>query len=215
MIFLAMLRVQWRWCRGILLAGAAVAGLLPFLTLRGVSPALMPAEAMAGIRAWSPLYPAVAALLGLLVALASWAADRRGQHIHALTLPIERWRYVLLRFAGGVLLLALPTILFAVAAHWATTLTALPDGLHPYPWSLAFRFGVGVLLAFALFFAILSGTPRTAAIVLGVLVGVLLVDLLLGAVLARAGLGTDLLAALFAGPGPFALFAGRWMLIDV
>lgn len=215
MIFLAMLRVQWRWCRGILLSGAAVAGLLPFLSLRGITASLMPAEAMAGIRAWSPMYPAVAALLGLLVALASWAADRRGQHVHALTLPIERWRYVLLRFTGGALLLALPIVILAVAAWWATASAALPAGLSPYPWSLAFRFAVGTLLAFALFFAILSGTPRTAAIVLGILVGVVLLDLVLGVVLPRVGLGNDLLTALFVGPGPFALFAGRWMLVDV
>ena len=215
MIFLAMLRVQWRWCRGILLAGGAVAGLLPFLTLRGITAQLLPAEAMSGVRAWSPMYPAVAALLGLLVALASWSADRRGQHIHALTLPVERWRYVLLRFAGGTLLLAGPVLVFAIAAQWATSLAALPAGLSPYPWSLTLRFGVGVLLAFALFFAILSGTPRTAAIVLGVLVGVVLLDLVLGVVLPRAGLGNDLVSALFVGPGPFALFAGRWMLVDV
>jgi len=215
MIFLAMLRVQWRWCRGIILPGAAVAALLPFLTLRGIGPTMMPVEAMSGVKAWSPIYPAVAALLGLLVALASWASDRRGQHIHALTLPIERWKYVLLRFLGGMLLLAAPIIVFTAAARWATASVVLPVGLTIYPWSLSFRFGVGVLLAFALFFAILSGTPRTAAIVLSLVVGVVLLDLFVAYFFPRVGIANDLLAALFNGPGPFALFAGRWMLVDV
>lgn len=215
MIFLAMLRVQWRWCRGAVLSGAGVAALLPFLTLRGLTATMYPIEAMNGVRAWSPIYPAVAALLGLLVALASWTADRRGQHIHALSLPIERWRYVLLRFAGGVLLLAIPLLAFAVAARWSTAAAPLPAGLHPYPWSLAFRFAVGAILAFALFFAILSGTPRTAAIVLGGVVAVVLLDLVLRALVPGVEIGSELLAALVMGPGPFALFAGRWMLIDV
>lgn len=215
MIFVAILRTQWRWCRGVIIPATALALGLPFLVLRGVGPSLLPSDAMEIIATWSPVFPAFAALLGLLTALGTWAPDRRGQHVHALTLPISRWRYVLLRFLAGATLLAAPIVTGLVGALLATAFTSLPIGLSAYPWSLSFRFAVGVLLAFALFFAILAGTRRSAAIVLGLLVLVVVADGVLWMVSPRIGLANDLLAALMTGPGPLALFAGRWMLVDV
>lgn len=215
MIFLALLRTQWRWCRGVILPATVVALGLPFLVLRGVGPAMLPSDVMEVVATWSPVFPALAALLGLLTALGTWAPDRRGQHVHALTLPIARWRYVLLRFLGGATLLALPVLAGLLGALAATALTHLPVGLSAYPWSLSFRFAVGALLAFALFFAILAGTSRTAALVLGMLLFVVALDLALWVASPRLGVGNDLLAALMTGPGPLALFAGRWMLVDV
>jgi len=214
-MFLALLRTQWRWCRTIILPGAVLLAAVPFLMLRDVTAAMIPMEVMAVVRAWSPLFPGLAALLGLLVALATWAPDRRGQHIHALTLPVARWRYILFRFGGGILLLGIPILAFALAAWLAVQWTPIPDGLAAYPWSLAFRFALGTSLAFAIFFAILSGTPRTAAIILGVLVAVAACDIVLKLFLPQTGLANDLLGVLLTGPGPLALFAGRWMLIDV
>ena len=214
-MFLAMLRTQWRWCRGVVAPGTALALALPFLMLHGVGPTMLPSDVMQGVGSWSNLFPMLAALLGLLTALGTWAPDRRGQHVHALTLPLARWRYVLLRFAGGVTLLAAPMLACLLGALIATRLTALPVGLAPYPWSLSFRFAVGIILAFSLFFAILAGTPRTAALVLGTLLLLVVADVGLAIVAPRVGIANDLVAAIMAGPGPLALFAGRWMLVDV
>lgn len=214
-MFLALLRTQWRWCRGVIAPGAAIALALPFLMLHRVDRAMLPSEVMEGVASWSNLFPMLAALLGLLTALGTWAPDRRGQHVHALTLPLPRWRYVLLRFGGGVALLAAPILACLLGALIATRLTSLPDGLTPYPWSLSFRFAVGVLLAFALFFAILAGTPRTAALVLGMLVLLVVANMVLAIAAPRVGFLNDLIAAIMVGPGPLALFAGRWMLVDV
>ena len=100
-MFRALLRTQWRWCRGVVAPATLVALVLPFLTLHGVNAAMLRSEVMASVGTWSSLCPALAALLGLLTALGTWAPDRRGQHVHALTLPLPRWRYVLLRFAEG------------------------------------------------------------------------------------------------------------------
>jgi hypothetical protein len=214
-MFRALLRTQWRWCRGVIAPATLVAFVLPFLALHGIDARMLPSEVMAGVGTWSPLFPALAAGLGLLTALGTWAPDRRGQHVHALTLPLPRWRYVLLRFAAGATLLGAPIVACVLSTQVATHLTTLPVGLTAYPWSLSFRFAVGVLLAFALFFAILAGTPRTAALVLGALLFLVVADAVLWVVAPRVGLINDTLAAIMNGPGPLALFAGRWTLVDV
>lgn len=214
-MFLALFRVQWRWCRAVVLPGALLLGALPFLVLRELRPPMLPFEVMYVVNGWSPIFPALAALLGLLVAYATWAPDRQGQHIHALSLPIPRWRYVLYRFLGGALLIAPVLSLLAVGAVVATRLAPIPVGLQPYPWSLTLRFAMAALLAYALFFAILSGTPRTAAMVLGGCAGLVAISLLAAFLFPGAGVGNDLFYLVLHGLGPFGLFAGRWVLIDV
>src|SRR5207247_2566146 len=71
---------------------------------------LQAGELLQAVQSWGTLYPVLAAALGLLVAIATWAPDHRGRHVHALSLPLPRWRYVLLRFGAGAALLAAPVI---------------------------------------------------------------------------------------------------------
>lgn len=215
MIFTAILRTQWRWGRSVVLPGAVLLAIVPYLVVRDITPRMMPVEAMLVVTGWSPVFPALAGLLGLLAALVNWAPDRRGQHVHALTLPIPRPRYVLYRYLGGTLLLALPLIGLLIGALAATGFVSLPSGLQSYPWALVVRFTLATLLAYSLFFAILAGTARTAAMVLGALGLMVGAGMLMAFVAPDGGIGTDLFYLLFHGPGPFALFAARWMLIDV
>jgi hypothetical protein len=212
---LAILRVQWLWSRAVTAPGTLLLLGLPFLMLQGVDAEKLPVEVMFLVGGWTSVLPALAALLGLLVALAAWAADRRGQHIHALSLPIARWRYVLLRYQAGLLLLALPLFGFLVGALLAVGAASLPPGLQGYPWALAARFASAALLAFSLFFAILSGTPRTAGIILGVLVALVAGNLALASLAPREWGGGDLFLLILGGPGPLSLFSGRWVLVDV
>ena len=215
MRFLAILRVQWQWCRAVTAPATLLLIVLPFLILNGVSKERLPVEVMYAVGSWTSVLPALAALLGLLVALAAWAADRRGQHIHALSLPIARWRYVLLRYQAGLVLVALPLLGFLIGAVFAVGTTSLPAGLQGYPWALAARFAAATLLAFSLFFAILSGTPKTAAIVLGLLVLVVVANLMVALLAPGEWSAGDLLFLITGGPGPLSLFAGRWVLVDV
>lgn len=214
-MFLALLRTQWRWCRTALIPGALLLAALPFVALRELNGSMLPSEVMFVVMGWSPIFPALAAFLGLLVAYATWAPDRAGQHIHALSLPIARWRYVLYRFLGGALLLLPVLFLLLVGAVIATRMAPIPAGLQAYPWSLAARFAVATLLAYALFFAILSGTPRTAALILGGCVALVALSVGAAFVLPTLGVGNDLLFVVLHGLGPFGLFTGRWVLIDV
>jgi hypothetical protein len=108
-----------------------------------------------------------------------------------------------------------PVIAVWIGGEISTRLASLPTGLHAYAGSLALRFALAAVLSYTAFFAISAGTPRTAGIVLGIGAGLVTIHILFGA----AGIDVDILSpivnGLFVWPGPFEIFTGRWMLIDV
>lgn len=218
-MFRAILYSQWKWTRLIVVLGTLAGFALPLLSVQGAARAdrgaLEAQDLLRAVQSWGSLYPLLAATLGLLVAIATWAADHRGRHIHALTLPLPRWRFVLLRFAAGMTLLAAPIAAVLLGASLAVATATLPPGLQAYPLALALRFALAVLVAYAVFFAISAGTVRTAGIILGVIASLIVVQI----VASIANLDLDLLGmiqtAVLYGPGPLAVFTGRWMLVDV
>src|SRR5216117_1984428 len=145
-MFRVMLYSQWKWSRLIVALGSIAAFALPIVSVQGAARAdaspLQAGELLQAVQSWGTLYPVLATALGLLVAIATWAPDHRGRHIHALTLPLPRWRYVLLRFAAGATVLAGPILGIAVGALIAIAAATLPPGLHGYPLALALRFGL-------------------------------------------------------------------------
>jgi len=218
-MFRMMLYTQWKWSRLAVVLGAVGAFALPVLSVGqfGASRASRwEVQAMLGsIQAWGVLYPVLAIVLGLSIAALAWTYDHRGRHVYALSLPIPRWHYVLLRFGAGAVLLAGPVI-----ALWAGTLAAtgaatVPAGLHAYPTTLALRFALATLLAYSLFFAAASGTMRTARYILGAIGLIVAVDVLS----AMAGMNLHIFESVFlrliVWPGPLDILTGRWMLIDV
>jgi hypothetical protein len=217
MRFRVILKHQWRWTRIVIVFGTVVAFALPILSVQGATRgpgAVRPIELLLFLQGWSALYPLAACALGLIVAMAIWAPDHRGRHVHALSLPVPRWQLVLLRFSAGIVLLLLPIIALQIGAILAAKGAAVPAGLRTYPFSLGFRFGLATLTAFAIFFAISGGTSRTAGVLLGTFGGLIL----LATVASSLGLSIDTGELLEYGlnlPGPLALFIGRWMLIDV
>ena len=218
-MFRAVFYSQWKWSRLIVVLGTVAAFAIPLLSVQGAARAdrgaLQTQELLRAVQSWGTLYPLLAGALGLLMAIATWAADHRGRHIHALTLPLPRWRYVLFRFAAGMVLLAGPIAAVLLGASLAALTATIPQGLQAYPLSLALRFGLAVLVAFAVFFAISAGTARTAGIILGAMAALVLVQVIASV----ANLDWDLLGTLqvvlLQGPGPLAVFTGRWMLVDV
>ena len=218
-MFRAVLYTQWKWSRLIILLGTVAAFAISPISLQGAARpergALQAQELLRAVQAWGSLYPLLAAALGLLVAITAWAADHRGRHVHALTLPVPRWQYVLLRFGAGLLLLGAPIVAVLIGSSLAVLMATLPPGLQAYPIALTVRFAFAVFVAYAIFFAVSSGTARTAGIILGVIGVAVLAQVVAGI----AGLDFNLLAnlhtLLLLGPGPLAVFAGRWMLVDV
>ena len=218
-MFSVILFSQWKWSRLIVVSGSIAAFALPIVSVQGAARAdrnpLQAGELLQAVQSWGTLYPVLAAALGLLVAIATWAPDHRGRHVHALSLPVPRWRYVLLRFGGGVVLLAAPVVAVLISSLLAVASATLPAGLQGYPVALAVRFALAVLVAYAVFFAVSAGTARTAGIILGIIGGVILVQVLAGVAHIDLDLLGQLRIAVLNWPGPLAIFTGRWMLIDV
>jgi hypothetical protein len=217
-MFLAVLGSQWRWSRMVVVFGTLAGFLLPVLSLQGASSgprSMAPDELLHFLQSWGILYPLLAGLLGLLVAMGAWAPDHRGRHVHALTLPLPRWQYVLLRLAAGLTVLVLPIIAVFIGAWLATGTATIPPGLQGYAGALGVRFGLAVLVAFSTFFAISGGTARTAGLILSVIALIIVSQVMVSA----AGVDLDLIGpiqqAVLNWPGPLAIFSGRWMLIDV
>jgi hypothetical protein len=218
-MFRVILYTQWKWSRLIVVLGSVAGFALPIISLQGAarpdSSPLTPGDLLRTVQSWGVLYPVLAATLGLLVALTTWTPDHRGRHVHALILPVPRWRYVLLRFGAGMVLLAAPIVAVMAGALLATWTATIPAGLQGYPGALAVRFALAVLVAFAVFFAVSAGTARTAGIVLALIGGVMLVQVVANVARVDLDLMGKLQLLVLYWPGPLAIFTGRWMLIDV
>src|SRR2546430_12297719 len=169
-MFRVMLYSQWKWTRLIVALGSIAAFALPLVSVQGAARAdsspLQAGELLQAVPSWGRLYPVRAAALGLVGAIATWAPDHRGRHVHAMSLPLPRWRYVLLRFGAGTTLLAAPVIAVSAGALLATWSATIPAGLQGYPVALAIRFALAVLVAYAVFFAVSAGPAPTARVIL-------------------------------------------------
>lgn len=218
-MFKAILYTQWKWTRLSLLVLVLAAFALPLLTAREANAAgrdnWLIEEMLSSLQSWGLIYPLLAGAVGLILARTTWGADHQGKHIYALSLPVPRWDYVLMRFGAGVLLLAAPVLALWSGALVATMATTLPPSLQAYPTILALRFGLAALVAYGVIFAISAGTNKTAGYILAGLAGVVLVQLLLDAVGVETQFLQSLLMKLVLWPGPFEIFTGRWMLFDV
>jgi hypothetical protein len=218
-MFRQILSVQWKWGRLAIVFLALAGFAVPMLLVRGLGDPTADRwqilAVLSAIQGWGQLFPLLAAASGLALALTAWGPDHAGRHVYALSLPVPRWHFALLRYgAGAVLLLAivggvLLGCLIAVAS------ATLPPGLRAYPFAVSLRFALAAFVAYSAFFAVSAGTSRTAAYILGGLGGLVLAQIILTAV----GTDVDLLGAIlwrvFIWPGPLEVFTGRWMLVDV
>jgi hypothetical protein len=215
-----VLKAQWLAARLAVVSLAVIAFALPLLivtyggNLEG-APAGRVAVWLFAAEKIGTLIPGLALLLGLLLGLGAWAPDHAGKHVYALSLPVPRSMYILVRFAAGATLLALPTAALGLGALVATAAVQLPSGVHAYPVQLAVRFALASLVCYAIFFAISISTKRAVLATLGVVCGILLADLLLLAVGAEGSVTETVFFFLTNWPGPLSILMGRWALFDV
>jgi hypothetical protein len=222
-----MLFLHWKQVRFALLPFVLVAYALPLVAVQGLgsppgmaSATLQAYSVVSTYQVWLPFYPLLAAGIGITLALSAWNWDHQLHHVYALALPIPRWRYTALKMGAGAVLALLPSAAFWVGARVATASITLPVGLNAYPNQLAIRFLVATLTAYAAFFALAAGTVRTTLWVVGAVAALVLFG---GSaaqfVLPHFGIHTDLLSLVLdvmaTAPGPFQVFTGSWMLIDV
>ena len=219
-MFREVLRTQWVATRAIVLVLAVVAFGIPLATVfyganLGRVSTYVVASWLRAAEGVGTLMPVVALVAGVLLGMAVWAADHAGQHVYALSLPLARWRYVLLRFGAGATLLAVPVVTLGAGALMATASVSLPAGVHAYPLQLTARFALAALVCYALFFALASATKRVALALLGSFGGFVLADVLLTTFGRQPVVLEGLFNLLTGWPGPLAILMGRWALFDV
>ena len=220
-MFNALMKVQWKWTRAAVLIATILGFAIPVSAVRlfdvsrytGGRPT--PGYIIRAMQEAGVLYAFLAAATGLAVAFIAWSADQKGRHIYALSLPVSRARYAMMRFGAGSVFLLLPTAGVLLGCLVATAIIDVPAGMHAYPLQVAIRFMLSTFTAFAIFFAIAASSQRAAATVLGVIAGFMLLAVMIGAM----GVNYDILGnaakVIFAQPGVLSIFTGRWMLIDV
>ena len=210
-----LLETQWAWTRGVLLLGSLVAFTLPLIALRAATGARSEVAFINEMQTWSVGYALTAGGVGLTIAIASWSYDHRLRHVYALSLPVARWWYVLLRYTGGLVLAVLPAFALLAGAEIVAHSAAVPATLHAYPIALTLRFAFATAVGYSIFFAVSSATGRTAGYVLGAIALLIVAQI----VLSYAGSAVNVLGrvsdVVFAAPGILAVFSGRWALIDV
>jgi hypothetical protein len=170
---------------------------------------------------WSFVFPFLALITGVMIALTAWSWDHQGRHVYALSLPVSRGRYSMLKLAAGMTMLLLPVIALAVGTMAGLAATPVPTGLHAYPLSFVARFLLAATIVYAATFAAASSTVRTTAIILVLFVLVVIFGTVFVSFLQEAlhdhSIVTPielLYTALARWPGPFNVFGGNWLIID-
>lgn len=219
-MFTALMKVQWKWTRAVILVATILGFAIPVGSVR----LMLFSEPLSRVTAGrivntmqdaGILYSILAGGIGLAVAFLAWSADQRGRHVYALSLPLSRARFAAMRFGAGSLFLLLPSAGVFIGCLVGIGIVELPAGLHTYPFSLTLRFLLASFVAFAIFFSVAAASTRAAGILLGGILGVVMLAVIVTALgvdydfLGKAGL------LLFAEPGVLSIFTGRWMLIDV
>jgi hypothetical protein len=214
-MFKALLAVQWKWTRGAALVANLFAFAVPLASVQMTDQEARDATYIVmRMQGFGVGYAVLAGAIGLAYAVLAWAPDHKGRHVYALSLPIDRSKYAGMRFAAGLLFLVPPMLGLLAGSLIALAVAPVPAGLHGYPVALMLRFVLAGAVAFSIFFAVASSTPKAAGIVLGAIATLMVIAFILSA----ASVEYDLLGhvgdALFSEPGPLSLFTGRWMLID-
>lgn len=225
-----VLRAQWLATRWLLLPLVLIGIGLPQAVVRlaaldaqrfATQSVLGSAVLLQALQAYSVVFPYLAGITGALIALATWNWDHRTGHVYALSLPISRAEYTLLKLWAGAMMLLVAAVAVWIGAWLATSSVQIPDGVRAYPFAFGARFLLAGTLLYALLFALASGTIRTTLIIVVawtvVLIGgSIIVPWLETRYLMDLWTPTELIGlVLRTVPGPFRVFGGSWLLIDV
>ncbi|MBW7933777.1 MAG: hypothetical protein H3C62_09245 [Gemmatimonadaceae bacterium] len=220
-MFRAVFYTQWKWARPIIVLGALVAGYIPVEALRSMPfksadtyyiPTLYQSVTTASV-----YYQLLALVIAVVVAISAWQADGQRQHVYAMSLPVPRWRFVLLRFGAGVALIGIVAAAVMLFGAVAAAIAPLPPMLHAYPVGLGVRFWLGALVPFSAIFALLASSPKRVRLIVVAFVVIVIVDMMLASVgvTQRPVILSSIFDAVYSGQGPLTAFLSKWMLIDV
>ena len=224
-----MLFLHWKQAKLALIPFVVASFGLPLLTVQGLGVVSgMDATSLEAYRAvtesqlWLAFFPALAGAIGVTLALTSWNWDHQLRHVYALSLPVTRLEYTMLKMGAGVALAMIPAFALWIGAEVASASLALPAGLHAYPNQLALRFFLAIMISYSLLFAMAAGTVKTTVWIVSSVLLFIIVGLVANQYLAthyeffaRTNLVEVVYEWLMRAPGPFEVFTGNWTLIDV
>lgn len=216
-MFKQILLTQFKWTRTTLAMITVLAFIAPAVAWRlgGMRHAPGARAVMDGFAVVGPAVALLAILGAFMLVVQPWTIDNSSKHVYALSLPITWSKYVGMRFAAGGLTLLVPTLALWFGALLALSSIDMPSTLRAYPGTLALRFLIAALLAHAATFALQYLAGRKA----GVVMLVLLMTVLLGGFVLESTGNSALLGSmgryLTDWPGPLAIFAADWKLVDV
>ena len=217
-MFAQILYTQWKWAKTELFLYVLAAFLIPTIIVRigfsYVDTYAIRSVLEVGTYA-AVFFVALAMLCAFGLAWRPYILDAGLKHVGPLSLPISWGEFVRLRFLAGAVLLAIPATAVWFGGLLATASVAIPSTLHAYPGGLAIRFYLASLVAYAAAFALqyIAGkhAVRVAVIFLLAIAAIELGSQFFGYSSFLEG-AWNLLTN---WPGPFSVFAARWMLIDV
>ena len=217
-MFRAVLLTHWRWGRwGVLLlaAGAFVTPIILLGLLGTRDLTLLPVwEVLAPTSIAGAIYSVIAIFSGLWIAASAWSVDTTQDSIYALTRPVPRWYFVLLRYGSGIVLSLVPVAAVLIGALVAAAVTTRPVEMRVFPVALAAKFTVALWLSFSICFGGVTGLrPRPGSHqlwIIGLIPILALLDVGTGAHVANA-----LRDWLSGSWSPLGAFFGRWNLFDV
>ena len=225
-----VLRTQWLATRWLLLPLILIGIGLPQAMVRvallesqrfSTQSVLGSAVLLQALQAYSVVFPYLAGITGALIALATWNWDHRVGHVYALSLPVTRGQYTLLKLWAGAVMMLIAALAVWIGAWLATSMVQIPDGVRAYPFAFGARFLLAGTLLYATFFALASGTIRTTLIIVVglnvvLIAGSIVIPWLETKYLMDLWSPMELIGlALRTVPGPFRVFGGSWLLIDV
>jgi ABC-type transport system involved in multi-copper enzyme maturation permease subunit len=134
MLLREFVRMDWERRRTVLLLTSLVFALIPVVAV-----ALLGRRRTDGVTGLIVSQNAGVLLAGLVCAGAlawgagTWADERRGSWIYALSLPLSRVHLFAMRYVAGLVWLAVPLLLLGLSAAAVSRVAELPAGVYAYP----------------------------------------------------------------------------------
>ena len=217
-MFAQVLYTQWKWARTELLVYVLAAFLVPVIIVRtGFSYIdTYSIRSVLDVGTYAAVFfISLSLLCAFGLAWRPYILDSGLKHIGPLSLPISWTHFVRLRFLAGATLLTIPAIAVWFGGLLATASVTVPRTLHAYPGGLAVRFYLASLVAYAAAFLLQYVAGKHAVRVAIIVFFVLAAGEVSAQLLGYGSLLAGAWNAFTNWPGPFSVFAARWMIIDV
>ena len=157
----------------------------------------------------------IALITGVACSIRPYVLDARAKHTYALSLPVPRSDYSLLRVGSGLSLTLVPGVAFLIGASIAAQ--AAPPGtlLQTFPLQLTLRFALAAAFAFSFVFGVQYGLGRQAVRWL-MIAGLTVIGVeVVGQLALHVSMTAPFFDLIVTRGSPLRVFMTRWTLFNV